>query len=128
MHALVIVGGQFDHHSGDTGIPCILVIVVVLLIPNTSATVVLHDPVLNRRLTVSKSHSNTTVILNPGAELSAKMADLSPQGWKHMVCIETANALENSITLGPGEQHSMTAHIKVDEEQNGADDDEDGQA
>ncbi|MBP6744596.1 D-hexose-6-phosphate mutarotase [bacterium] len=95
---------------------------------NTSATVVLHDPVLNRRLTVSKSHSNTTVIWNPGAELSAKMADLSPQGWKHMVCIETANALENSITLGPGEQHSMTAHIKVDEEQNGADDDEDGQA
>ena len=80
---------------------------------NTTDTLVLHDPVINRRITVSKNHSNSTVVWNPGAELSAKMADMSPAGWKQMVCIETANALENAITLGPGEQHTMTAHIKV---------------
>jgi len=44
------------------------------------------------------------------------MADMNPEGWKKMVCIETANALENSITLGPGEQHSMTAQITVHED------------
>lgn len=80
---------------------------------NTSATVVLHDPLLKRYITISKSHSNSTVIWSPGAELTTKMADMAPEGWQQMVCIETANALENTITLGPGEQHTMTAHIKV---------------
>ncbi|MBP9092210.1 D-hexose-6-phosphate mutarotase [bacterium] len=81
---------------------------------NSSDTLVLRDPVTNRRITVSKSHSNTTVIWNPGAELTAKMTDMSPEGWKQMVCIEAANALENAITLGPGEKHTMTAHIEVE--------------
>lgn len=82
---------------------------------NTTDTLVLNDPNLNRRITISKKHSNSTVIWNPGAELTAKMADMSPEGWKQMVCIETANALENAISLGPGEQHTMTAHIKVEQ-------------
>lgn len=80
---------------------------------NTEATVVLHDPVMKRSISVSKSHSNTTVIWNPGAELTAKMADMSASAWKQMVCIETANALENAITLSPGAAHTMTAKIEV---------------
>jgi glucose-6-phosphate 1-epimerase len=82
---------------------------------NTSAAVVVHDPIINRRITVGKRNSNTTVIWNPGAALTAKMADMSPEGWQKMVCIETANALENAVTLSPGEQHTMTAHIKVEQ-------------
>ncbi len=80
---------------------------------NTEATVVLHDPVMKRRISISKSHSNTTVIWNPGAELTAKMTDMSEGAWKQMVCIETANALENAITLSPGAVHTMTAKIEV---------------
>jgi glucose-6-phosphate 1-epimerase len=80
---------------------------------DTTATVVLHDPVMKRRISISKSHSNTTVIWNPGAELAAKMADMSADDWKQMVCIETANALENAITLNPGAAHTMTAIIEV---------------
>jgi|GEM_PF-4196151 len=36
---------------------------------------------------------------------------MSPDGWRTMVCIETANAATNAITLPPGEQHTMEAHI-----------------
>jgi glucose-6-phosphate 1-epimerase len=68
---------------------------------------------MKRRISISKSHSNTTVIWNPGAELAAKMADMSADDWKQMVCIETANALENAITLNPGAAHTMTAIIEV---------------
>ncbi len=80
---------------------------------NTEATVVLHDPVMKRGISISKSHSNTTLIWNPGAELTAKMADMSEDAWKQMVCIETANALENAIILSPGAVHAMTAKIEV---------------
>ncbi len=80
---------------------------------NTEATVFLHDAVMKRSISVSKSHSKTTVVWNPGAELTAKMADMSAEAWKQMVCIETANALENAITLKPGAVHTMTAKIEV---------------
>jgi hypothetical protein len=32
-----------------------------------------------------------------------------------MTCIETANVAENAVTLDPGKQHSMEAHLFVQE-------------
>lgn len=80
----------------------------------TEATVTVTDPVLKRKIIVSKAHSRTTVVWNPWIELTAKLADMSPDGWMRMVCIETANALENAVTLGPGEKHTMSARIVVE--------------
>ena len=81
---------------------------------NTSTAVSLEDPVLQRRLRVAKANSATTVVWNPGSELSAKLADMAPDGWRRMTCIETANASENAITLHPREAHVMQAHIRVE--------------
>jgi len=80
---------------------------------NTAATCTLHDPVLKRRITVEKSGSSTTVVWNPWSELAAKLPDMEPDGWLRMVCIETANAMENAITLPPGETHTMRAILSV---------------
>lgn len=77
----------------------------------TEAVVEVIDPVLNRKIVVSKENSRTTVVWNPWSELSAKLADMNPDGWLKMVCIETANALEDSVTLKPGEAHTMSAQI-----------------
>jgi glucose-6-phosphate 1-epimerase len=78
---------------------------------NTTATVTLDDPTLRRRITVAKTNSQTTVVWNPWSTLSAKLADMSPEGWRTMACIETANAVENAITLAPRSAHTMEAHI-----------------
>ena len=82
---------------------------------NTSATVTLDDPVLRRRITIAKANSLTTVVWNPWSELSAKLADMNPDGWRHMTCIETANAAENAITLAPRQTHTMEAHLRLEE-------------
>jgi glucose-6-phosphate 1-epimerase len=82
---------------------------------NTVTTINVDDPVLNRRITVCKSNSKTTVIWNPWAELAAHLPDMSPDGWRSMVCVETANAHPNAIDLAPGHQHIMEAHIFVQE-------------
>jgi len=82
---------------------------------DTTTTITLDDPILKRRITVAKTNSNTTVIWNPWSELTAKLSDMSPDGWRTMTCIETANAATNAITLAPGEQHTMQAHIYVQE-------------
>ena len=81
---------------------------------NTTTTVTLDDPGFNRRITVAKSNSNSTVIWNPWSELSAKMADMTPDNWRSMTCIETVNAAENSIQLAPSQAHTMEAHITVE--------------
>ena len=41
------------------------------------------------------------------------MADLGDE-WPHFVCVEAANIRANAVTLQPGEQHTMTANIRVE--------------
>jgi glucose-6-phosphate 1-epimerase len=80
---------------------------------NSTAPVNLDDPILKRRITVDKANSKTTVVWNPWADKCAKLLDMSPSCWLTMTCIETANALEDAITLEPGKHHTMEAHLFV---------------
>jgi D-hexose-6-phosphate mutarotase len=80
---------------------------------NTRAACVLEDPSLRRRIVVEKSGSDTTTVWNPWIAKSAALADFGDDEWKRMVCIETVNAFENSVTLPPGKVHRMTAKISV---------------
>jgi glucose-6-phosphate 1-epimerase len=82
---------------------------------NTVTTINLDDPILKRRVTVCKANAKSTVIWNPWSELTAKLPDMDPNGWLNMICIETANITTNAITLAPGQQHAMEAHIFVQE-------------
>jgi glucose-6-phosphate 1-epimerase len=52
-------------------------------------------------------------VWNPWAELAATMADMEPEGWRTMTCVETANVGESAVTLAPGETHTMRAVISV---------------
>ncbi len=81
---------------------------------NTKATIVLNDPGLQRRVIVEKSNSSTTVIWNPWIEQTAKLADMSSDEWRRMVCIETANVGGDAITVPPGGSHLMTAMIRLE--------------
>jgi glucose-6-phosphate 1-epimerase len=82
---------------------------------NTTEPVTLDDPAWARRITVAKSGSASTVIWNPWAELSARMADMTPDNWTSMTCVEAANANQNAVTLGPGGVHTMEARITVED-------------
>lgn len=81
---------------------------------NTRSTCVLEDPTMQRRIVVEKSGSETTTVWNPWIAKSAALPDFGDDEWKRMVCIETVNALENSVTLEPGGVHRMTAKIVVE--------------
>jgi glucose-6-phosphate 1-epimerase len=81
---------------------------------NTDATCVLHDPAGARRIVVAKTGSRTTVVWNPWDKLTATMADMEPDAWLHMTCIETANAGEDAVTLKAGETHAMRAHYSIE--------------
>jgi glucose-6-phosphate 1-epimerase len=81
---------------------------------NTKGTCVVHDPVWNRRIIVEKSGSDSTVVWNPWIDKTKGMADMAPDDWKEMICVETANVADNAVHLSPGASHKLTARIRVE--------------
>ena len=79
---------------------------------NTTSPIVVDDPALNRRIAVTKANSKTTVVWNPWAK--AGIADMTDDGWRQMLCIESANAAENAVKLQPHEAHVMETTISVE--------------
>jgi D-hexose-6-phosphate mutarotase len=80
---------------------------------STRKTCVLDDPGMRRKITVEKSGSQTTVVWNPWIAKAATMVDFGDDEWPRMLCIETANAGTNTITLAPGKTHSTRAIVSV---------------
>ena len=80
---------------------------------NTRKICVVDDPGLKRKITVEKSGSQTTVVWNPWIAKAAAMADFGDEEWPGMLCVETANAGANILTLPPGKTHSTRAVISV---------------
>ena len=80
---------------------------------DTAVDCSIEDPVLNRTIRVIKTGSQSTVVWNPWLNTAIKMDDLGDTGWKSMVCVESANALKNTVEVGFGEQHSLNVTYSV---------------
>jgi len=79
----------------------------------TTGTVTIEDPGWGRRIVVAKSGSSTTVVWNPWIAKAKTMPDFGDDEWSGMVCVETANAMDDAVTLAPGATHVMTATLEV---------------
>lgn len=80
---------------------------------NTSAHCILTDLSLKRKVKVEKKNSHTTVVWNPWIETARAMADMHDDGYKTFVCIEAANAFDNSVSINPGQSHLIGTSIGV---------------
>ncbi len=81
----------------------------------TRGACVLDDPGLARRVEVSKEGSSSTVVWNPHVRKSMEMEDFGDDEWRGMLCIETANALDDAVRIPPGGSHCMSASLRVTE-------------
>ena len=81
---------------------------------NSAAACVISDEPWGRRIVIRKSGSHSTVVWNPWIAKTATLADMAPDEWQGMICVETANVAENAVTLGSGDSHRMTATISVE--------------
>ena len=84
-----------------------------------SREVVIVDPALQRRIRVAQDGARSVVVWNPWAEKAARLGDLGAGahgqgGWREMVCVETANALDDRVTVGPGETHRAAASYRAE--------------
>jgi len=76
-------------------------------------TVTVADPAWARRIIVDKSGSATTVVWNPWIDKAKALADFGDDEWTEMVCVETANAMDDAVTIAPGATHAMSTTIAV---------------
>jgi len=81
---------------------------------NTEADCVIEDIRHQRRIRIIKSGSRSTVVWTPWNEKADKMGDFGADGWRSMVCVESANALENAVTVEAGGSHAMTVEYGVE--------------
>jgi glucose-6-phosphate 1-epimerase len=82
---------------------------------NTGDDVMIHDAGFNRSIRIGKSHSASTVIWNPWADKAAEMSDMgTADEWKRMVCVESANALENAVVISPNKTHTISVEYSVE--------------
>lgn len=80
---------------------------------DTTATCIITDPILGRKIRVEKQNSNTTVVWNPWTNTAKSMPDFDDEGYKTMVCVEAANAYNNAVTVQPGKEHEISTSIKI---------------
>jgi glucose-6-phosphate 1-epimerase len=80
---------------------------------NTGTGIELEDPVLHRRTRLVKENSSTTVVWNPWVNKAHSFSDFGDDEWTQMICIETSNVSNFAVDLAPGQQHKMSALVRV---------------
>lgn len=80
---------------------------------NARNSVDLLDPKMGRRIQLQKSNSTTTVVWNPWQEGARRMQDLGEGEWTQFLCVEASNIMGAAIALAPGQEHTMTAVLRL---------------
>lgn len=78
---------------------------------NTPESIRIHDPAWQREICLRSSDSKSAIVWNPWIEKSKRLSQFAPDAWQRMLCIETANVLDDSIGLVPGESRALTVTI-----------------
>ena len=60
-----------------------------------------------RKIVIAKQGSKSTIVWNPWKDVAAKMTDMDDDGYVRMLCVEPANAADDTVSLAPGESHSL---------------------
>jgi D-hexose-6-phosphate mutarotase len=82
---------------------------------NSAAECAIEDDKLKRRIRVAKSGSLSTVVWTPWTAKAERMGDLGqPDGWREMLCVESANAIDNVVNVAPGAMHTLIVEYRAE--------------
>lgn len=105
-----VEGGQRRQQAG----PVTIGAEVDRIYLDSVADCLIEDPGLKRRIRIAKRNSRATVVWNPWREKAAKMGDLGDDGYLRMVCVESANAADDVVTIPPGSAHHLWVRYSVE--------------
>ena len=71
------------------------------------------DTGLDGNAVVTSHGSASTVVWNAWIDKSQRLGDYPNDGYKSMICVETANAFDDSRTIEPGQSHTFSQTIAL---------------
>jgi glucose-6-phosphate 1-epimerase len=80
----------------------------------TADELVIADASLGRRICIADEGSKTAIVWNPWIEIAKNMADLEDLDYLKFICVETANAAEDIVTIAPGSESRLAAHYRIE--------------
>ena len=80
---------------------------------NTTGPVEIRDSRLGRRIRVDKTGSFSTVVWNPWIAKAQQMPDFGSDEYLEMVCVESGNVNDNSITLPAGKSACLKIELST---------------
>lgn len=80
----------------------------------SAAECVIHDIGWDRRIHIEKLNSHSTIVWNPWIEKANKLGDLGPEGYRKMLCVESANAASDVVTVAPQQEHHLWVRYSVE--------------
>jgi glucose-6-phosphate 1-epimerase len=80
----------------------------------TDAECVIEDPGFGRRIRIAKAGSRSTVVWNPWTAKAEKMGDFGPDGYLGMVCVESGNALDETVIVPAAGAHTLAVRYCVE--------------
>ncbi len=78
----------------------------------TADDIIIDDT--KRKIRIKKQGSDSTIVWNPWKSIAEKMGDLGEKGYLKMLCVESANAAEDTITIAAGGHHKLRVKYKVE--------------
>ncbi|MEI8195590.1 MAG: D-hexose-6-phosphate mutarotase [Phycisphaerae bacterium] len=80
----------------------------------TPPRLTINDPVGRRRIVLETQEAGNAVLWNPGTDKILTFADMSPEEWTAMLCLESGNIRPlPAVTLAPGAIHQMRLTLGV---------------
>ncbi len=79
----------------------------------TAPELAIVDPIFDRRICITAQRSKTAIVWNPWVDITAGMADLDDTDYQRFICVETANAANDIVTIAPGTEASLVATYRV---------------
>lgn len=67
-----------------------------------------------RKIIIKKQGSQSTVVWNPWKELAKKMGDLDDEGYRNMLCVESANVASDIVNIKPNESYSLCVSYTIE--------------
>lgn len=77
---------------------------------------VIHDAVLKRRIRIASKGNRTAVVWNPWSKISTEMTDLQDDDYLRFICVETANAATDRVSIQPGSEFKLTANYLIEQD------------
>ena len=55
----------------------------------------------------------SAVLWNPWIDKAQRLTSFADDAWQRMLCIETANVLDDAVVLQPGQHHTLAVSISA---------------